>query len=130
MQTRGQVLARLAILGCLACAVLYLGNRRVCFARFARSFPLHNLCSLRPKHVPSTLKGAVVVRNPRSSWQHKTLVPHTDVSCCNGACSKPKMYGRDEMISIFKETKAGEVEAGKRGAAEDASQNKAHEHGS
>lgn len=48
----------------------------------------------------------------------------------NTGYSKPKMYGRDEMISIFKETKAGEVEAGKRGAAEDASQNKAHEHGS
>merc|ERR1719326_2854547 len=31
------------------------------------------------------------------------------------------------MISIFKETKAGDVEGGKRNAAEDASQNKAHE---
>ena len=45
-------------------------------------------------------------------------------------CSKPKMYDRDQMISIFKETKADEVEAGKRGNAENASQNKAHEHGS
>ena len=40
------------------------------------------------------------------------------------------MYGREEMISIFKQTKGGESDGGKRDTNEDASQNKAQAHDS